>query len=119
LLQIFNIINFFILVKVKEAAVEIPTPNTSGGVYIPPTRRLQSAGGSSSSSSAASKSRTGSKKSCVKKDIFFLTLNTLIPGKKEKGAPDLSNQEYFPTLSAAVAIEQNNYKLKKYRFIWL
>lgn len=80
-------------VKVKEAAVEIPTPNTSGGVYIPPTRRLQSAGGSSSSSSAASKSRTG---------------------KKEKGAPDLSNQEYFPTLSAAVAIEQNNYKLKKF-----
>ena len=55
----------FILVKVKEAAVEIPTPNTSGGVYIPPTRRLQSAGGSSSSSSAASKSRAGSRKSCV------------------------------------------------------
>jgi hypothetical protein len=60
------------------------------------------------------------RKSHVSKRIFFfLTLNTLIPGKKEKGAPDLSNQEYFPTLSAAVAIEQNNYKLKKYRFIWL
>ncbi len=71
LFQIFNIKVVFILVKVKEAAVEIPTPNTSGGVYIPPTRRLQSAGGSSSSSSAASKSRTGWKKSCVKKDILF------------------------------------------------
>lgn len=53
------------------------------------------------------------------KNNTFKNINTLIAGKKEKGAPDLSNQEYFPTLSAAVAIEQNNYKLKKYRFIWL
>lgn len=80
-------------VKVKEAVVEIPTPNTAGGVYIPPSKRNQPAGGSSSSSASASRSRIG---------------------KKEKGAPDLNNQEFFPTLSAAVAIEQNNLKLKKF-----
>lgn len=34
-------------------------------------------------------------------------------GKKDKGAPDLSNESNFPSLSAAVAIEQNAYKLKK------
>lgn len=34
-------------------------------------------------------------------------------GKKDKGAPDLNNEEYFPTLSAAAAIEQNNFRLKK------
>jgi hypothetical protein len=56
-LQVFSSLNtIHFLVKVKEAAVEIPTPNTSGGVYIPPTSRLQAAGGSSSS--ASSKSRT-------------------------------------------------------------
>jgi hypothetical protein len=52
-------------------------------------------------------------KSHVKYNTFKNKKNTLIPGKKEKGAPDLNNQEYFPTLSAAVAIEQNNLKLKK------
>lgn len=40
--------------------------------------------------------------------------NFSISGKKEKGAPDLNNQDFFPTLTAAVAIEQNNLKLKKY-----
>ena len=47
-------------------------------------------------------------------------------GKKDKGAPDLNNEDYFPTLSAAVKIEQDNIKLKKYfvfsffisTFIW-
>ena len=37
-------------------------------------------------------------------------------GKKEKGAPDLNNEDFFPTLSAAVKIEQDNIKLKKYFF---
>lgn len=61
-------------------------PNTAGGVYIPPSKRNQV------TSAPSSRAK----------------------GKKEKGAPDLSSEEYFPTLSAAVAIEQNNYKLKKF-----
>lgn len=40
-------------------------------------------------------------------------------GKKEKGAPDMNNEESFPTLSAAVAIEQNNFKLKRCELLLL
>lgn len=61
-------------------------PNTAGGVYIPPSKRNQA------TAAPAAKGK----------------------GKKEKGAPDLNSEEFFPTLSAAVAIEQNNYKLKKF-----
>jgi len=44
----------------------------------------------------------------------FLIFVSIITGKKDKGAPDLSNENNFPSLSAAVAIEQNAFKLKKY-----
>ncbi len=112
--------SFYIIisVKVKEAApVEIQTPNTAGGVYIPPSKRNQPAGGSSSSSSSAARSRTGNF-GWIPSFHSSLTHFTF-PGKKEKGAPDLANEEYFPTLSAAVAIEQNNFKLKKYLYLFV
>jgi len=72
-------------VKVKEPAPVEVLPNTTGGVYIPPSKRM-------GSGVSSNKSR----------------------GKKEKGAPDLSNESNFPSLSAAVAIEQNAFKLKKF-----
>lgn len=75
--------------KVKEVVMD--TPNTAGGVYIPPSIRNKT----TSSSGATSGGRPKQ-------------------GKKEKGAPDLNNEDFFPTLSAAVKIEQDNIKLKKF-----
>ena len=49
----------------------------------------------------------------LENNFCLIILHLFFAGKKEKGAPDLANEEYFPTLSAAVAIEQNNFKLKK------
>lgn len=77
--------------KVKEVVVE--TPNTAGGVYIPPSMRNKTASSAGGSSSAGSRTKSG---------------------KKDKGAPDLNNEDYFPTLSAAVKIEQESIKLKKF-----
>jgi len=71
--------------KAKEVAPVEVLPNTTGGVYIPPSKRMGSG-------------VTSNKKS----------------GKKDKGAPDISNESNFPSLSAAVAIEQNAFKLKKF-----
>lgn len=79
--------------KVKEVVVE--TPNTAGGVYIPPSMRNKTASSAGGSSTAGSRTKSGW-------------------GKKDKGAPDLNNEDYFPTLSAAVKIEQDNIKLKKF-----
>lgn len=73
-------------VKAKEPAPVEVLPNTTGGVYIPPSKRM-------GSGVSTNKSRLG---------------------KKEKGAPDVSNELSFPSLSAAVAIEQNAFKLKKF-----
>merc|ERR1712179_688947 len=72
-------------VKAKEVTPVEGLPNTTGGVYIPPSKRMGSG----------------------------VTSNKKI-GKKDKGAPDLSNENNFPSLSAAVAIEQNAFKLKKF-----
>jgi len=72
-------------VKAKEVTPVEVLPNTTGGVYIPPSKRMGSG----------------------------VTSNKKI-GKKDKGAPDLSNENNFPSLSAAVAIEQNAFKLKKF-----
>ena len=56
--------------KVKEVVVE--TPNTAGGVYIPPSMRNKTASSAGGSSSAGSRSKSGWGKTHVVTIIAFL-----------------------------------------------